>query len=77
MRKAEKTKKRKTKKVFVSLNNLSLNKSFSQNDNLKRFISNERKIPVKTDKTTRWRFEWLSLRVKIFAVFSKNVNSKE
>ena len=70
-------KKRKTKKVFVSLNNLSLNKSFSQNDNLKRFISNERKIPVKTDKTTRWRFEWLSLRVKIFAVFSKNVNSKE
>ena len=56
---------------------LSLNKSFSQNDNLKRFISNERKIPVKADKTTRWRFVALSLRVKIFAFFSKNVNSKE
>ena len=69
--KLRRTKKRKTKKVFVSLNNLSLNKSFSQNDNLKRFISNERKIPVKRDKTTRWRFLALSLRVKIFAFFLK------
>ena len=63
MRKAETNEEEKNKKGLVSLNNLSLNKSFSQNDNLKQFISNERKIPVKTQDSQNCKMALHSVEI--------------